>query len=87
MRRETDIVTLTCSLDVRERLLLDEMKQRTGLATDANLVRTALHFYAQHLEIVGLQVHDFGLRDPGRGTRVRRPRQPPCTPPAKAGLA
>jgi len=72
-RRDTDIVMTSSPFSVRERLLLDEMKRILGILTDANLVRAAMFFYARHLELDGLQVDDFGLRDPGRSRRTRRP--------------
>jgi hypothetical protein len=71
-RRETDIVTTVCSLSVRERLILDDMKRILGLASDANLIRSSLWFYARHLDLP-VQVGDFGLRMPGRSRRTRRP--------------
>jgi len=83
-RRDTDIVMTSSPFSVRERLLLDEMKRILGILTDANLVRAAMFFYARHLELDGLQVDDFGLRDPGRSRRTRRPGAHPRKSRAKA---
>ena len=60
--RPAHLTTLTVALDVRERLILEDMKRATGLVTDADLARTALHFYASHLDVQGLTHGDFGLR-------------------------
>lgn len=35
----------------RERSAVDDMKRRAGLASDANLLRTALYRFAVHLDI------------------------------------
>lgn len=71
-RRETDTVVTACPLSVRERLLLDDMKRIVGVTSDANLVRSAIWFYARHLDIE-VYAGDFGLRDPGRSRKTRRP--------------
>lgn len=71
-RNDTDIAIATCPLTVRERLIVDEMKAIAGLGSDANLVRAALFCFARQLHVEHVHYTDFGLRAPGRSTRVRR---------------
>ena len=49
-RRELDVSTVSVDLSMRERDAIEEMKRRTGINSDANLVRTALYGLAAHLE-------------------------------------
>jgi hypothetical protein len=50
MRRDGDAF-IGCELSLRERDAVDEMKARTGILTDANLVRTALYRFAAHVNV------------------------------------
>ena len=56
MRRVTDR-HIGCPLTSRERAVVNDMKARTSLTTDANLVRTALYRFAVHLN----EDFDIGL--------------------------
>ncbi len=67
MRRPADVKTLTCPCTVRERDCVDQMKQKTGFASDANLVRVALYKFAVYLD----QDVDLALFRV-RGCRTRR---------------
>lgn len=49
MKRDRD-VTIVCYLSPRERAAADDMKRLAGLASDANLLRTALYRFAVHLD-------------------------------------
>lgn len=62
MRRDTDTF-IGCELSLREREAVDEMKVRTGIVTDANLVRTALYLFASHVE-VNINTALFAVRRP-----------------------
>lgn len=71
-RRAADTVTMTVWLTVREGLILDEMRQMTGLDSNANLLRCALYQYAKHLNVAHLHYTDFGIRRRGPLHRPRR---------------
>ncbi|MCR4375628.1 MAG: hypothetical protein NUW22_12345 [Acidobacteria bacterium] len=51
MRRAADVSTLCCPLVPRERDLVDEMKAKIGLSSDADCVRVALYRLAVHLDV------------------------------------
>jgi hypothetical protein len=42
---------LCCHLNAIERDFLDQMKQQTGIVSDANLVRLGLWHLAKHLDV------------------------------------
>lgn len=74
MRRRTDVSIPCCALSVRERLVCDDMKQATGLTSDADLMRLGLWHLARHLDMPR-DAALFGLRraktrrGPTRGAR------------------
>lgn len=62
-RRSTDVGLLSCALSADERQIVDDMKARCGLASDADLVRTALWDFSEHLDMqVDLKKGAFDLR-------------------------
>lgn len=63
-RRLSDVGTIYCDLTELEREVCDEMKAQAGLKSDADLIRTALWNFGDHLEI-----------DMGRDAFDLRPRQ------------
>ncbi len=78
MRRERDVSTLTCPITEIERDFCDEMKRMCGHKSDADLVRTALYRFADHLD-VPIAVQTFALRggtEASQKRRARRYRQP-----------
>jgi hypothetical protein len=40
---------LCCPIGLRERLAVDDMRAQLAIDSDANLVRSALHFYAEFI--------------------------------------
>jgi hypothetical protein len=70
VRRDTDAV-LHVDISTRERLICDDMKVATGLRSDADLLRTALFRFAQHLD-QKVDTGTFALRRPGRPGRRKR---------------
>lgn len=71
-RRPSDVSTATVPLSVRERLILDDLKVKAALATDANIVRLALWKLARHYDM-DMAASAFELRGPAgsKPTRVR----------------
>lgn len=74
-----DVSTLTCPVSALERDFLDMMKASIGVASDADLVRCALWFYAGHIN-VPVAVSTFAVRGglptsplARRGRRYRLP--------------
>ena len=58
-RRQSDLMTLCCPIGPRERIACDDMRAVLALDNDVNLVRTALHFYAEF--VLGKAAVDTGL--------------------------
>lgn len=46
MRRDTTVRTLCCPVSLRERMTCDEIKSKTALTSDAQLVQSALYYFA-----------------------------------------
>lgn len=61
-------------LSVREGDFVDHMKASAGLASDADVMRTALYRLAKHLD-VPVTIHTFAVRQ-GQPKRRRRPYAP-----------
>jgi hypothetical protein len=49
MRREAVTSTLNCPLQVRERLICDDLKAAVGITSDADLVRAALYHFTRQV--------------------------------------
>lgn len=77
MRRADDVSTLTVAICQLERDFCDVMKAKAGFVSDADLVRTALWRFAQHLD-VPVDVSTFAVRGGTNsvGRRDRRHRLP-----------
>ena len=50
-RRQSDTAMLSCACSRDEREAIDQMKAAAGLGSDADLVRTALWNFSEHLEM------------------------------------
>lgn len=58
-RRDCTVSVLDCAIGPRERIACDDMKAMLAIDSDANLVRTALHFYAEF--VLGKEHVDVNL--------------------------
>jgi hypothetical protein len=75
-RRDSAVAMLSCPIGVRERIACDDMRAALAIDSDANLVRSALHFYAEFVLGKGaVDVNLFSLqtRRERAKRRVRRP--------------
>jgi hypothetical protein len=75
-RRDSTAGMLCCPIGLRERIACDDMRAQLAIDSDANLVRSAMHFYAEFVLGKGaVDVNLFGLqtRREHAKKRVRRP--------------
>lgn len=82
-RRPDDVRMISCACDALEADVVDEMKRVCGLTTDANLVRTALWNFIDHL---GLDAPNeaFDLRWRNQTRPRKTTTSPPVTTPRAA---